>query len=299
MRMIGVFDSGFGGLTVFKEIRKALPQYNYLYLGDNLRAPYGGRSQEMIYQFTRQAVDFLFSQGCELVILACNTASAEALRKLQQEWLPARNVLAHYDLQSPASEAGGPKHYPAGRILGVIRPLAEAAAKVSRFGRVGVVGTRATVESRAYERELKAQNSKLKVFQNAAPLLVPLIEEGWLNKPETRMIVKKYLRPLKDAQIDTLILGCTHYPLLMKQFVGLGGKRIKVLNAPKIVAEKLIDYLKRHPEIEQKLIKQKTPFRQGSGGQAVRYLTTGDPKIFSKLGGGFLGSKIQAEKIAL
>lgn len=267
--MIGIFDSGFGGLTVFKEIKKALPQYNYIYLGDSLRAPYGGHSQEMIYRFTQQAVDFLFKQNCELVILACNTASSEALRKLQQDWLPA--------------------NYPDRRILGVIRPLAEEAIKATRFGRIGVVGTKATVQSKAYEKELKHLKKEVKVYQQAAPLLVPLIEEGWFNKPETRMIVKKYLRPLKDAQIDTLILGCTHYPLLMKGFKSIAGKRVNVLNAPKIVADKLIDYLQRHPEIENKLSR---------GGQ-IKYLTTNSPEHFDELGSKFLGSTIKSEKVEL
>lgn len=267
--MIGIFDSGFGGLTVFKEIKKALPDYSYIYLGDNLRSPYGGRSQEAIFEFTKQAVDFLFKQGCQLVILACNTASSEALRKLQQEWLP--------------------KAYPDRRILGVICPLAEEAAKVSRFGRIGVVGTKATVSSNAYQRELNHQNPQLKIFQNACPLLVPLIEEGWLDKTETRMILKKYLRSLKAAQIDTLILGCTHYPLLMKEFQRIAGKRIKVLDGPKIVAEKLADYLKRHPEIESKLKKD---------GQ-VRYLTTDSAEKFELLGSRFFGSQIRSEKIEL
>ncbi|MDO8569810.1 MAG: glutamate racemase [bacterium] len=267
--MIGIFDSGFGGLTVFKEIKKALPNYSYLYLGDNLRAPYGDRSQEVIYQYAEEAVDFLFKQGCELIILACNTASAEALKKLQQEWLP--------------------RHAPEKRILGVIRPLAEEAIKASRFGRIGVIGTKATVESKAYQRELKALNPGLKIFQQAAPLLVPLIEEGWLKTTATRMILKKYLRPLKDSQIDTLILGCTHYPLLMKEFKQIVGQRIKVLDAPKIVAVKLIDYLQRHPEIEQKLGKQKT----------VRYLTTGSLEQFNHLASKFLGTEVKAEKVSL
>lgn len=275
--MIGIFDSGFGGLTVFKEIKKALPQYDYIYLGDSLRAPYGGRSQEMIYRFTQQAVDFLFKQGCELVILACNTASSEALRKLQQEWLPA-----HY----PSASLG---QAPECRILGVIRPLAEEAIKASRFGRIGVVGTKATVQSRAYEKELKHLKKEVKVYQQSAPLLVPLIEEGWLDKPETRMIVKKYLRPLKDAQIDTLILGCTHYPLLMKEFKRISGKRVNVLNAPKIVADKLVDYLNRHPEIESKL----------SRGGKIRYLNTNSPEHFDELGSKFLGSSIKSKKVEL
>jgi len=267
--MIGIFDSGFGGLTVFKEIKRILPDYSYIYLGDNLRAPYGGRSREIIYEYTRQAVDFLFNQGCELVILACNTASAEALRKLQQEWLPA--------------------FAPDKRILGVIRPVVEAAAEMSRSGRVGVVGTRATVDSLAYERELRTQNPRLKIFQQACPLLVPLVEEGWLDKPETRMIIKKYLRPLKDQQIDLLILGCTHYPLLMKEFARLAGRRIKVLNAPQIVAGKLADYLNRHPEMESRLEKK----------SVINFLTTGQTGKFDELGGRFYGQFIKSEKVML
>ena len=267
--MIGIFDSGFGGLTVFKEIKKALPEYSYIYLGDNLRAPYGGRSQEAIYQFTVQAVDYLFKQGCKLIIIACNTASAESLRKLQQEWLQS--------------------NYPDCRILGVIRPVVEEAVKESRFGRIGVVGTKSTIKSNAYEKELKIQNQRSKIYQQACPLLVPLIEEGMIKNIETKMFVKKCLRPLKEKQIDTLILGCTHYPLLMKEFVRQAGKQVKVLDAPKIIAEKLVDYLKRHSEIELKLQKKQT----------VKYLTTDSPEKFEELGGRFLGSKIKAEKIEL
>ena len=177
--------------------------------------------------------------------------------------------------------------------------MAEEAAKLSRFGRIGVVGTKATVESGAYERELKLQNPDLNIFQQACPLLVPLVEEGWLKKPETRMIVKKYLAPLKQRQVDTLILGCTHYPMLMKEFVRLAGKRIKVLDAPKIVAEKLVDYLKRHPEVEVKLPpKADQPLAEKKDRQ-VRYLTTDSPDKFAELGGRFLGQKIKAEKIDL
>ncbi|MBU1131016.1 glutamate racemase [Patescibacteria group bacterium] len=277
--MIGIFDSGFGGLTVFKEIKRALPDYSYIYLGDNLRAPYGGRSQEAVYQFTEKAVDFLFKQGCRLVIIACNTASAEALRKLQQEWLP--------------------KNYPDCRILGVIRPVVEEAAKISRFGRIGVVGTKSTIDSKAYIRELKTENSKLQIFQNSCPLLVPLVEEGMIKKPETRMTIKKCLRSLKEREIDTLILGCTHYPLLMKEFERIIGKRVKVLDAPKVVAEKLVDYLNRHPEIESKIEKNKTHLRQDHGGQAVRYLTTDSSEKFETLGSKFIGSKIKGEKVEL
>ena len=267
--MLGICDSGFGGLTVFKEIKKSLPDYSYIYLGDNLRSPYGGRSQEIIYEYTLQAVDFLFKQNCELVILACNTASSEALRKLQQEWLP--------------------NNYPNKRILGVIRPLAEEAARASLSGKIGVVGTKATIESKAYARELKRLKKEVKVFEQACPLLVPLVEEGWLDKIETRMVIKNYLRPLKDRQIDTLILGCTHYPLLMKQFIRVCGKKIKVLNAPEIVAKKLVDYLSRHPEVESRLEKK----------SAISFLTTGEIGKFNELGSRFYGQFIKSEKVVL
>lgn len=267
--MIGIFDSGFGGLTVFKEIKKVLPEYSYIYLGDNARTPYGGRSQEVIFNFTKEAVKYLFDKGCKLVIIACNTASAEALRKLQQEWLP--------------------KKYPDRRILGVIHPVVEDAVKASKSGKIGVIGTKSTIESGAYERELKSQKREVKIFQNACPLLVPLVEEGMIKKPETKMIIKKCLRPIKEKEIDTLILGCTHYPLLMKEITRIAGKRINVLDAPKIVAEKLVDYLMRHPEIESKLKKDRQ----------VKYLTTDSPEKFEELGSKFMGAPIKGEKIEL
>jgi len=267
--MIGIFDSGLGGLTVFKAIKKRLPDYSYIYLGDSARSPYGGRSQEVIYEYTRQAVDFLFKQGCQLIILACNTASSEALRLLQQEWLP--------------------KNYPDRRILGVIRPLVEEAALVTKNNRLGVIGTRATISSGAYGKELKDQKKDVKIFSVACPLLVPLIEEGWIDRVETKMILKKYLRSLKDFNIDTLILGCTHYPLLIKDIKRICGKKINVLDAPQIVAEKTADYLKRHPEIIAVLERKKS----------VKFLTTDDARKFSELASRFWGSKIIAEKISL
>ncbi|MFA6255445.1 MAG: glutamate racemase [Patescibacteria group bacterium] len=267
--MIGIFDSGIGGLTVTREVLKQLPEYQLLYLGDTARLPYGNRSQELIYQFTEQAVDYLFKQGCELVILACNTASAEALRKIQQEWLP--------------------KNYPDRRVLGVIRPLAEEAIKVSRFGRIGVVGTRATISSEAYQRELRNQKSEIRVFSQACPLLVPLIEEGWQKRPETMKILRNYLRPLKQQKIDTLILGCTHYPILLKQFQNGVGKSIKVFDPAKVVAEKLKDYLARHPEIKKKLVK----------GTNHRYLVTDMTEIFIQNAEAWLGQKIKLEKVEL
>ncbi len=252
-----------------REIMRQLPNYQLLYLGDTARTPYGNRSQELIYQFTEQAVDYLFKQGCELIIIACNTSSAEALRKIQQEWLP--------------------KHGPDKRVLGVIRPVVEEAVKVSRYGRIGVVGTRGTIISGAYERELKAQKVGVKVFAQACPLLVPLIEEGFLKRPETMKILRYYLRPLKQQKIDTLILGCTHYPILFKQFQQVCGKNIKVLDSAQIVAAKLADYLKRHPELEQKLI----------NGNKHRFLVTDLTDVFQKTAQDWLGREIKLEKIEL
>jgi len=267
--MLGFFDSGLGGLTVVKEVMKLLPQYELLYLGDTARSPYGNRSQEAIYRFTEEAVDFLFKQGCMLVVIACNTVSAEALKKIQQEWLP--------------------KHYPDRRVLGVIRPIAEAAAEASRNGRVGVVGTRATVGSGSYERELLAIEKKIRVFSEPCPLLVPLIEEGYAKRPETMKIIRNYVRPLKAKGIDTLILGCTHYPMLYKQFQSAAGKNIKVLDVSKIVADKLEDYLNRHPEIAGRL-KQ---------GQASRFVVTDLTPNFKKIAQAWLGRTIELEKVEL
>lgn len=267
--MIGIFDSGIGGLTVLKAIVERLPNYQLMYLGDTARTPYGNRSQDLIYQFTEQAVDFLFSQGCELVIVACNTASAEALRKIQQEWLPV--------------------HYPNRRVLGVIRPLAEEASRVTRYGRVGVVGTRGTVSSGAYERELKIQKPGIRTYAQACPLLVPLIEEGWQKRPETIKILRTYLRPLKAKKIDTLILGCTHYPMLYKMFQKVCGKNIKVLDSGAIVVDKLSAYLDRHPDIEGKLSK----------GNNHRFLVTDITETFQKNAEQWLGQTIVLEKVEL
>lgn len=257
--MIGVFDSGYGGLTVLKAFLKEMPGYDYLYLGDSARAPYGNKSLKVVYEYTLQAVEFLFGQGAELVILACNTASAKALRKIQQEWLPL--------------------HYPERRVLGVVIPLAEAAAKSSLWGRIGVIGTRATIESGVYEQELHKLNPQLKVFGQPCPLLVPLVEEHWAGKPETNMILKKYLRPLKSKTVDTLILGCTHYPFLERDIKRLSGRSCRVLDAPAIVADRLGDYLMRHPEMETRLSR--------AGGR--NFFTTDDPKRFKSFGEEFLG----------
>jgi len=260
--VIGVFDSGLGGLTILRHFLQDLPGYNYLYLGDNARLPYGEKSQETIYNYTKEAMDFLFSSGCNLVIVACNTASAQALRRLQQEYLPA--------------------HYPERRILGVIRPLVEAASKNPKTKTIGIIGTRATINSQAYSSEIKKLNPDIKVVESAAPLLVPLIEEGWANKPETRMILKKYLHPLKTKQIQTLILGCTHYPFLYQAIKKIMGRRISVPQPGETIAASLKDYLARHKELG--LSEITAPTRH--------YYTTDDPQLFRDLGEKFLGQKI-------
>jgi glutamate racemase len=229
---IGIFDSGLGGLVIAKAIFKKLPQYDYVYLGDTKRVPYGNRSQETVLQFTRQAVEYLFKQNCLLVILACNSASALALRKLQREWLP--------------------KHFPDRRILGVIVPTVEIVSDL-KLKKVGVIGTAGTVKSHIYRKELFKKAPSTKVLEQATPLLVPLVENGGLKyAPE---ILSDYLKPFR-GKIDALLLGCTHYPILKKAITKLLGNRIKILSQDEIVPKKLADYLKRHPEITQKLSKQ-------------------------------------------
>ena len=286
---IGIFDSGLGGLIILKEIIKKLPQYDYIYLGDSARVPYGNRSQETIYKFTQQAVDFLFKQDCQLIIIACNTASAEALRKIQQEWLP--------------------QNYPERRVLGVIRPVVEKAAKVS-LKRVGVIGTKATINSQAYIKELGNLNSQLEVIQQATPLLVPLVEEGWENSDITKKVLRKYLRPLKLAKIDTLILGCTHYPILFKQIQGIMGKT-KVLHSGEIEADSLADYLHRHPEIESKLDKKEDVMVRLSNHDSdidtlrepqcdnIRFYVTDVSVHYEELAEKWFGQGIKFEKVEL
>ncbi|MCK5319904.1 glutamate racemase [Candidatus Parcubacteria bacterium] len=263
--MIGVFDSGLGGLTVLKSFLRVLPSYNYIYFGDSARAPYGGRSQDTIYGYTKEAVDFLFAKRCKLIIIACNSASAQALRKIQQEYLPQK--------------------YPGKNVLGVISPLVEEVAQDKNIKRVGVIGTRATIESDAYKIELKKLNPDLEIFQTSAPLLVPLIEEGWSRQPETKKILKKYLRPLKVKQVQILIPACTHYPILYKEIKNIMTKRCNVLNSGEVVAQSLKDYLERHPEY--KINKVKNP--------VVNFFTTDDTKRFRVMAKKFLD--VDVEKI--
>lgn len=265
--MIALFDSGVGGLTVLSEVRRLLPQYDYLYLGDTARVPYGGRSQDVIYGYVVEALEYLVGRGAKLVILSCNTASAEALRRIQQEWIP--------------------RHHPEIKVLGVLIPTAEEAVRRSATKRIGVIATRSTVSSKAYDREILKLLPEAQVISQACPLLVPLIEEGWAGKPETRMVLKKYLRPLKSNNVDTLILGCTHYPFVQKEIERIIGKRCVVIPSSTATAERLKDYLQRHPEIEQGCAKN------GS----MHYCVTDDAGRFEQLGKTVFGMDIKPGEV--
>lgn len=262
--MIAVFDSGYGGLTVLKPLMELLPEYDYLYLGDNARAPYGNHGPENIKKFSEQAVGYLFSKGAKLIIFACNTASSVALRHVQQKYLKG-------DKETDR------------KILGVLIPVAEESISITKNHKVGVVGTRVTVNSNAYETEIHKLNPNIKVYSKACPLLVPFIEEDWHKKPEASSILRKYLRPLKSCNIDTMILGCTHYPLMIKDFKRILGPKIKILQSGEITANKLKEYLQRHPEIESKLSKK------GSR----TFLTTDDPNKFQEFTEKHFGMKIK------
>lgn len=258
---IGVFDSGLGGLVIFKALIKILPQYDYIYFGDNAHVPYGGRSNQLIYQFTKYAVNSLFKKNCQLVILACNTASATTLRRIQQEYLP--------------------KKYSQRRVLGVIKPTIEKVAEL-KINQIGVMGTYATVSSGAFVREIKKVFPKSKVVQQACPLLVPIIEEGEWDWVGLKLILKKYLLPFKKNKIKSLILGCTHYGLIADKIQAVVGKKVKIISQGKETAEKLKDYLKRHPEIEKKLTKNRQ----------IEYWVTDLNEKYKKMAERFLGQKI-------
>lgn len=268
---IGIFDSGYGGLTVLKACMKLLPQYDYLYLGDNLRVPYGARSPEIIQQFSEEALQFFFKKNIPLTVFACNTASAIALPYLQEKYLRSAKVTDK-------------------KVLGVIIPIAEKAVKITKNKRIAVVGTRATINSKSYEKEIHKLDPSIRVFGQACPLLVPLIEEGWHHKPEARSILKKYLASVKDFAPDVLILGCTHYPLMQDVFEDIMGKRVHVLDAPAALAESLANYLTRHPEIDSQLSKN---------GERL-FTCTDAPERFSEFATKFIGGeKVNAEKVEM
>jgi glutamate racemase len=286
--VIGVFDSGFGGLTVLASLLQRLPGYDYLYLGDSARAPYGTRSPDAVLEFTREAVEHLFAAGCPLVVLACNTSSARALRTLQQRFLPAR--------------------HPDRRILGVVRPAAEVLAGLppgaipgetppaTIAGTVAIVGTPGTIASDSYRIELAKLAPRLRLVQQACPLWVPLVEAGELSGPGTDYFLHKYLDPLfvgPDLP-ERLLLACTHYPLLlpaMRRVVdgAPGGAAIEILEQGRLVADRLASWMARHPEMADRL---------GRGG-GRRYLTTDDPAWFAARAGALLGRPIAAEAVHL
>ena len=305
MAKIGVFDSGYGGLTILDAIRKQLPQYDYLYLGDNARAPYGTHSFDVIYRYTLQAVKYLFEQDCALVILACNTASAKALRTIQQKDLPIIN----------SARRNGRK----ANVLGVIRPTVEAVPAITKTGHVGILATPATVSSESYVLELQKLSNDLVITQQACPLWVPLIENGEHEGPGAKYFVGKYLREIlaKDPQIDTLILGCTHYPLLKKEIdhwlsyhqeieesefpIPINSPQIQTIAQGELVARSLADYLNRHPEYESQL-SQAAPLSASGAASPMgscRYLTTENADRFSQSASLFLSAPVSAEHIDL
>jgi len=260
--MIAVFDSGYGGLTVLKPLLELLPEYDYMYLGDNARAPYGGHSAETITAFSEQAVKFLLKKGAKIIVFACNSASATALPRLKKKY---------GDI-----------------IIGVITPAVEKAVSISKNKRIGVVGTKATIASKAYEKGLKPITGGAKIYTMACPLLVPLIEESWHARPEAGSILKEYLKPLKSSGIDTLILGCTHYPIMLDKFKSIMGKNVNILTSGIIMAENLKTKLKNSPKLEESISKK---------GKRV-FLTTDDPEKFRQFAVKYLHLKIKTvEKV--
>ena len=283
MAKIGIFDSGYGGLTILDAIRKQIPEYDYLYLGDNARAPYGTHSFDVIYRYTLQAVNYLINKNCALIILACNTASAKALRTIQQKDLPEINrQIVNRQIVN---------------VLGVIRPTVEAVPAITKSKHVGILGTPATVSSESYMLELEKIDPSLVVSQQACPMWVPLIEAGEYNKPGADYFVEEYVQAIlnKDPQIDTLVLGCTHYPLLLEkinrnlEMSRSRGLEIKTIAQGDLVAHSLKDYLQRHPEYRDQL----------STGASCTYLTTENADRFSQSASLFLSSPIRAEHIDL
>lgn len=268
---IGIFDSGFGGLTVFKSIANKLPQYDYIYLGDNARSPYGDHSYETVYQYTLECVEWLFAKGCPLVILACNTASAKALRTIQQVDLPNK--------------------YPNHRVLGVIRPTAEVIGNYTNTKHIGVMGTRGTVNSESYPIEIGHFFPDYKVHQQACPMWVPIIENSEHESEGADYFVNEYIKALllQSLEIDCILLACTHYPLLIPKIEKYLPQSIKLLSQGEIVANSLIDYLKRHIEIESKLAKN-----------AERtFYTSGDTTTFDAHASVFLGKALKSVQTKL
>ena len=266
--MIGVFDSGYGGLTILKEFVKQLPEYDYCYFGDNARTPYGIRSFDTVYRYTLECVRHLFYEGCRLVILACNTASAKALRTIQQS-----------DLSLPD---------PGWRVLGVIRPIAEAIGQFTQTKHVGVLGTVGTVQSLSYPIEIAKQYPQIRVFQEACPMWVPLVENNEYQKDGADYFVQQHIDNLlrQSPDIDVMVLACTHYPLLMEKIKKYTPSGIRILSQGAIVADSLTDYLRRHPEMDSQL-----------GKKGVRiFQTTDSPELFDRYASIFFGEEVKSEK---
>jgi len=268
---IGIFDSGYGGLTILHGIRQLLPQYDFLYLGDNARAPYGPRSFDVVYEFTRQAVVRLFDMGCHLVILGCNTASAKALRTIQQNDLP--------------------KLDPSRRVLGIIRPTAEVIGHLTASRHVGVLATEGTIKSESYNLEIQKLYPDITVSGVACPFWVPLVEYNEADSPGADYFVKKRIDQLMhlDPDIDAIILGCTHYPLLMPKIVKYVNPGVRIVPQGEYVASSLIDYFHRHPEMEEKCTKN----------GVVHYLTTENPEKFKESARLFLHEDVDVKNIIL
>lgn len=268
---IGVFDSGYGGLTILDKIREVLPEYDYIYLGDNARAPYGTRSSEVVYEFTRQAVNKLFDMGCHLVILACNTASAKALRSIQMNDLPQID--------------------PARRVLGVIRPTVECVGEISKNQHIGVLATAGTIKSESYPLEIHKLFPEIQVSGTACPMWVSLVENNESQDEGADYFIRKYIDQLlsKDPQIDTVILGCTHFPILLPKIRQYIPDHISVIAQGEYVAESLKDYLKRHPEMDAKCTKN---------GNCQFYTTEAEEK-FSESASTFLKQQISVKHITL
>ncbi len=268
---IGVFDSGYGGLTVLRELVKTLPEYDYLYLGDNARTPYGTRSYDTVYKFTLECVRYLFDAGCQLVILACNTASAKALRTIQQHDLPLIDINR--------------------RVLGVIRPSAEAVGALTHSNAVGILGTTGTVNSASYVIEINKLFPHISVFQEACPMWVPLVENGQHDSPGADYFVQENIKHLlmQHPAIDTVILGCTHYPLLLPKIRQYLPEHVRILSQGELVAQSLADYLKRHPEIDINCSKSRRR----------TFLTTDNVDIFDQHAAVFFGDKLKSTQVCV
>lgn len=268
---IGIFDSGYGGLTVMKEIVRRLPSYDFVYLGDNARAPYGNRSFDTVYRYTLECVKWFFNQGCPLVILACNTASAKALRTIQQNDLEKIN--------------------PANRVLGVIRPTSEIMGNFTKSGSIGILATNGTVQSESYALEIKKFSPDVKVVQEACPMWVPLVENNEYNKDGADYFIQKNIDNLlsKDSKIDTILLACTHYPLLMDKLLKYVPDGIRILSQGEIVAESLAKYLVNHPEMEKRCTK----------GGTRKFYTTDSEEDFDNHASIFFGEPVKTRHVEL